>query len=78
MDLRTKFILDFWQFEFLFHLHIRIQLNQVQNDTLTLWHFDINKMKGWFQQFRLLRSLLVPIEDLTSSTIMQKCLVWKL
>jgi hypothetical protein len=38
MDLCAKFILDFWQFEFFNHLHIQIQLNQVQNDTLTLWH----------------------------------------
>jgi hypothetical protein len=36
MNLRTKFILDFWKFEFFFHLHIQTQLNQVQNDTLTL------------------------------------------
>jgi hypothetical protein len=40
MDLQIKFVLDFWQFEFLVHLHIQIQLNQVLIQSLLLEYLD--------------------------------------
>jgi hypothetical protein len=49
MDLRTNFVSDFWQFEFFFHLHIQIQLNQVLIQPLLLEYLANILNDQWLQ-----------------------------